>query len=66
MFSLQGKAAVVTGGGRGIVRAIAPAYAEEDADVVLTSRNEKMEKGNRPTPCSSATTKVTGPRLCLC
>ena len=41
MFSLQRKAAVVTGVGRGIGRAITLAYAEQGADVVLTSRTEE-------------------------
>jgi NAD(P)-dependent dehydrogenase (short-subunit alcohol dehydrogenase family) len=38
MFSLQGKICVVTGAGRGLGRAIALAYAEHGADVVLTAR----------------------------
>ncbi|MEU7813991.1 glucose 1-dehydrogenase [Pseudonocardia sp. NPDC049154] len=38
LFDLTGKVAVVTGGSRGIGRAIAGAYAEAGADVVIASR----------------------------
>ncbi|MFN8027311.1 MAG: SDR family oxidoreductase [Acidimicrobiia bacterium] len=40
MGQLEGKIAVVTGGGRGIGRAIAKRYAEEGADVVISSRTQ--------------------------
>ena len=40
-FSLEGKVAIVTGGGVGIGRSIAVEYAREGADVVIASR--KME-----------------------
>jgi 3-oxoacyl-[acyl-carrier protein] reductase len=38
VFSLKGKTAVITGGGRGIGRGIARAMAEQGANVVITGR----------------------------
>jgi NAD(P)-dependent dehydrogenase (short-subunit alcohol dehydrogenase family) len=40
MGQLDGKIAVVTGGGRGIGRAIAKRFAEEGADIVISSRTQ--------------------------
>ena len=37
-LSLEGKIAIVTGGSKGIGRAIALAYAEHGADLVLAAR----------------------------
>jgi NAD(P)-dependent dehydrogenase (short-subunit alcohol dehydrogenase family) len=39
LFTLQGKTAIVTGGGRGLGEQIANAYAESGANVVICSRN---------------------------
>lgn len=50
---LAGKVAIVTGGGRGIGRAIAQAYLQEDAGVVVTAAREKAEIegwSTRPVP----------------
>ena len=44
-FSLEGKVAIVTGGSKGIGRAIALAFAESGADIVICSRTaEDLEK----------------------
>lgn len=41
LFNLQGKTAIVTGGGRGLGEQIATVYAEAGANVVVCSRNEE-------------------------
>ncbi|WP_088006319.1 SDR family NAD(P)-dependent oxidoreductase [Indiicoccus explosivorum] len=43
-FSLEGKTAIVTGAGRGIGKAIALAFAEAGANLVLVSRTEEQLK----------------------
>ncbi len=39
LFSLNGKTAIITGGGRGLGQQIATAYAEAGANIVVCSRN---------------------------
>ncbi len=40
IFSLENKVAIITGGSKGIGKAIASIYAQAGADLVLTARNE--------------------------
>ena len=41
---LEGKIALITGGGRGIGKSIALAFAGEGADIVITARSDKQLK----------------------
>ena len=45
MFSLSGKICVVTGASRGLGRAIALAFADQGADVVLAARSRDDLQG---------------------
>ena len=57
LFSLKGKVAIITGASRGIGRAIALAYAEAGADLVLSSRNRRPPELEKVAEEISATGK---------
>lgn len=42
LFSLEGKTALITGGGSGIGKAIAHAYSEQGASIILVGRREAL------------------------
>ena len=44
MFDLTGRKAIVTGGNRGLGRAIAEAYHEQGAEVVIISTSETSQR----------------------
>lgn len=44
LFSLKGKTALITGGGSGIGKAIAHAYSDEGAKIILVARRENLLK----------------------
>ena len=44
MSSLKNKKAIITGGGRGLGKATALAFAKEGIDIAITGRNEKVLK----------------------
>src|SRR2546430_14560951 len=56
-FSLEGKTAIVTGGGTGIGKSIAIEFARAGADVALCSRKlEHLEPVAKETPSSGTVT----------
>lgn len=59
-FNLTGKVAVVTGGGRGIGRAVAEGLAHAGADVVLTARTEEQVKVSADEIASEAGRRTLG------
>lgn len=52
LFSLKGKVALITGSTKGIGRAIAERMAEQDAKVVISSRNQEL--------CDEVAEEITG------
>ena len=44
MKNVKGKKAIITGGGRGLGKATAIAFAKEGIDIAITGRNEAVLK----------------------
>ncbi len=48
LFDLNGRVALVTGGSRGLGKAMARGFAEAGANIVISSRNEEELRRRRP------------------
>ena len=48
LFDLTGRVALVTGGSKGLGKAMARGFAEAGADVVISSRHEDELRPRRP------------------
>jgi len=58
LFDLTGKTALITGGSRGLGRAMARGFAEAGADVMITSRHEEELKVAQETVAKGLSRKV--------
>ncbi len=59
-FDLSGKAAIVTGGSKGLGEAIAAGFASAGADVLIVSRNEDEARGAAEQIAADFSTKCIG------